>query len=163
MPDVNDGFDEADPQDGAEALDEENLDPAQQRGEMRTIEELPELLDVAQVKGDRDDDEAVALDADEFTDDAVDDADLEDDHELAYAAATDEREDDIDGLGPEDSFNEDRVAKGQIEGLDQVADADQAEGGEEDVTDFQKSDVSDADLKAMGYSETRGGQTRAKR
>jgi hypothetical protein len=163
MPDVNDGFDEADPQDGAEALDEDKLDPAEQRGEMRTFEELADVEDLTQARGDRDDDEALALDADEFTDDAVTDEDLEDDNELAYSAATEEREDDLDGLGPEDGFNEDRLATGQIDGLDEVADADQVEGGEDDVSNFQKADVSDADLRAMGYSETRNGETRAKR
>ena len=160
MPDVDDGFDD---QDGAEALDEDKLDPAEQRGEMRTFEELPDVEDVTQARGDRDDDEALALDADEFDEDAVTDADFEDDDELAYAAATEEREDDLDGQGPEDGFNEDRLAKGQIEGLDQVEDADQVEGGEDDVSNFQSKAVSDADLEAMGYAETRDGQTRAKR
>ena len=163
MPDLKDGFDEADPQDRAEVMDEDNLDLAEERNEMRTFEELPDVEDVTQAIGDRDDDEAVALDADEFTEDAMTDADLEDDNELHYRAATEEREDDLDGLGPEDDFNEDRVARGQVEGLDQVEDADQVEGGEDDISDFQRSDVSDADLSAMGYSETRGGQTRAKR
>jgi hypothetical protein len=163
MPDVNDGFDEADPQDGAEVLDEDNLDLAEERNEMRTFEELPDVEDVTRAAGDRDDDEALALDADEFTEDAITDADFEEDDELDYRAATAEREDDIDGLGPEDGFDEDRLARGQIEGLDQVEDADQVEGGEDDVTDFQRSDVSDADLRAMGYSEIKGGETRAKR
>jgi len=164
MPDVFDGRDdEADPQDGAEALDEDNLELESQRNERRTFEELPDVEDLTQAEGDRDDDEAVALDADEFDPDAVTDADLEDDNELEYRAATEEHEDDLDGLGPEDSFNEDRLAKGQIDGLELVQDADQVEGGEDDVTDFQRTDVSDADLDAMGYSETKGGETRAKR
>jgi len=164
MPDVFDGLDdEADPQDGAEALDEDNLELEGQRNERRTFEELPDVQDLTQAEGDRDDDEAVALDAAEFDPDAVTDADFEDDHELDYRAATEEREDDLDGQGPEDAFNEDRLAKGQIDGLELVEDADTVEGGEDDVTDFQRTDVSDADLDAMGYSETKGGQTRAKR
>jgi hypothetical protein len=162
MPDPNDAFDDADPQDGAEAFDEDNLDLAEERNEMRTFEELPDVLDVTQAQGDRDDDEAVALDADEFEEDAADDADTEEDHELDYRAATAEREDDLDGQGPDGVYNEDRVAAGGIEGLDQVGDADSVEGGEDDVTDFQATDLSDADLQAMGYSETRGGVTRAK-
>src|SRR5207253_2972750 len=112
MPDVppigvNDGFDEADPQDGAEVLDEDNLDLAEERNEMRTFEELPDVLDVTQADGDRDDDEALALDADEFDEDAMNDGDLEEDDELDYRAATEERQDDLDGLGPEDGFDED--------------------------------------------------------
>jgi hypothetical protein len=177
MPGTN--FENDDPdfdgQDQAEVMDESNLaggegdvalggdSPLSIGEDMRTFEELPDVEDYTQARGDSDDDEALALDADEFEEDAMDDADLEDDDELAYAAATEEREDDIDGLGPEDGFNEDRVARGQIEGLDEVKDADQVEGGEDDVTDFQATDVSDADLQAMGYSETRGGETRAKR
>jgi hypothetical protein len=164
MPDVYDGLDdEPDPQDGAEALDEDNLELEGERNERRTFEELPDLPDLTQALGDRDDDEAVAMDADEFTPDAITDADLEEDDELDYRAATEEREDDLDGQGPDDEFfNEDYVAKGQVSGLDEVADADQVEGGEDDVTDFQATDVSDSDLDAMGYSETKGGTTRAK-
>jgi hypothetical protein len=162
MPDLNDAFDDADPQDQAEALDEDNLDLAEERNEMRTFEELPDLLDVTQAAGDRDDDEALALDADEFDEEAVGDADTEEDHELDYRAASEEREDDLDGQGPEDGFNEDRVSARSIDGLDEVADADSVEGGEDDVTDFQATNLSDADLQSMGYSERRDGETRAK-
>ncbi len=130
---------------------------------MRTFEELDDVLDVTQAEGDRDDDEALALDADEFDEDAIDDNDTEEDHELDFHAASEEREDDLDGQGPEDGFNEDRLSARDVEGLDQVGDADTVEGGEDDVTDFQATDVSDADLQAMGYSENRGGEVRAKR
>jgi hypothetical protein len=162
MPDPHDAFDDADPQDGAEAFDEDNLDLAEERNEMRTFEELPDLLDVTQADGDRDDDEALALDADEFDEDAMDDNDSEEDHELDFRATTEEREDDLDGQGPDGAFDEDRPPRRSVEGLDQVADAGSVEGGEDDVSDFQASDLSDADLQSMGYSETRGGQTRAK-
>jgi hypothetical protein len=162
MPDLNDAFDDADPQNQAEALDEDNLDLAEERNEMRTFEELPDVLDVTQAAGDRDEDEALALDSDEFDEDAVDDADTEEDNELDFHAATAEREDDIDGQGPEDGYDEDRVSARNVEGLDQVADADTVEGGEDDVTDFQATNLSDADLQSMGYSENRGGETRAK-
>jgi hypothetical protein len=158
-----------DPQDQAEAYDESNtvggegvdsgLEPG---GEMRTFEELPELLDVTRAEGDRDDDEALALDADEFDPAAVDDADFEEDHELDYRAATEEHEDDIDGLGPEDGFAEGAVSAREIDGLTEVRDGDEAEGGEDDFTDFQAKGLRDEDLKDMGYSEERGGQTRAK-
>ena len=151
MPDMNDGLDGADPQDGAEALDEDKLDQDELRGEMRTFEEMPDVLDVTTADGDRDDDEAVALDASEFDPEALDDADTEEDHELDYRSATDEHEDDLDGQGPEDGFDEDRLPRGQIEGLKEVADADLAQGGEDDVTDFQAKTVSDADLQRMGY------------
>lgn len=162
MPDPNDAFDDADQQEGAETFDEDTLDPAEGRGEMRTFEELPDLLDVTQAEGDRDEDEALALDADEFDEAAIDEDDPEEDRELDFRAATEEREDDLDGQGPDGAYDEDRAPSRGLEGLDQVADADSVEGGEDDVSDFQAADLSDADLKDMGYSETRDGQTRAK-
>lgn len=158
-----------DSQDGAETFDESNtigeegldsgLEPA---GEMRTFEELPELMDMTRADGDRDDAEAVALDADEFDPEAVDEGDLEDDNELAYHAATAEHEDDIDGLGPEDDFAEGAVSAREIDGLTEVRDGDEAEGGEDDFTDFQAKGLGDEDLKDMGYSEDRNGETRAR-
>jgi hypothetical protein len=162
MPDPNDAFEDTDPQDGAESLDETNYDLSEGVGEMRTFEELPDVLDVTQAAGDRDDDEALALDADEFDEDAVGDADTEEDNELDFHAATEAREDDIDGQGPEDGYDEDRLSARSVTGLSEVGDAETVEGGEDDVTDFQATNVSDADLREMGYAETRGGVTRAK-
>ena len=140
MADYPDAFGDADSQDSAEVLDETNYDD--ELGEMRTFEELPDVLDVTQAVGDRDEDEGLALDADEFDEDAIDDDDLEEDNELDYRASTEEHEDDLDGL-------------------DEVRDAGEAEGGEDDVTDFQSKGLGDDDLKAMGYSEDRDGETRA--
>lgn len=162
MPDLNDAFDDAEPQDGAETLDETNYEESQGAGEMRTLEELPDVLDVTQAVGDRDDDEALALDAADFDEDAVGDADTEEDNELDFRSATEEHEDDLDGQGPEDGYNEDRLSARDIEGLEEVGDAGAVEGGEDDVTDFQATNLSDADLRSMGYSESRGGATRAK-
>jgi hypothetical protein len=131
--------------------------------DMRTFEELPDVLDVTQAVGDRDDDEALALDADEFDPDAIDDGDTEEDNELDYRAADEEHEDDLDGLGPEDGYNDDQLDTEEIEGLDQeVRDAEGVSGGEDDFTNFQARDVADEDLKRMGYAEDRGGETRAK-
>src|SRR5579871_3266119 len=104
---MSEPFDEPDAQDGAEALDEDNLELEGQGNERRTFEELPDVLDDTVREGDADEDEAVALDASEFDDDVVDDSDTEEDDELDYRAATEEREDDLDGLGPEDGFDED--------------------------------------------------------
>jgi hypothetical protein len=160
---MSDPYD-TDSQDGAEALDEAMLDENEELGEMRTFEELPDLLDLTRADGDRDDDEALALDADEFDEEAIDDDDLEEDNELDYRAATEEREDDLDGLGDEDGFNEDAMdLASSIEGLDEeVADADLVSGGEDDVSNFQSKGLGDEDLERMGYSETREGQTLAK-
>jgi hypothetical protein len=153
---------EADAQDSAEAMDETMLDENEELGDMRTFEELPELLDLTRADGDRDDDEAMAMDADEFDEDAVGDNDFEDDHELSYSSATAEHEDDLDGLGPEDDFDEDALRPNDIDGLEEVRDGGEAQGGEDDVTDFQARGLSDRDLQEMGYSEDRFGVTRAK-
>lgn len=155
---------EADSQDGAEAMDETVLDENEGLGEMRTFEELPELLDVTRADGDRDDDEALALDADEFDENAIADDDAEEDDELNYRAATQEHEDDLDGQGDEDGFNEDAMDVARsIEGLDEeVADASLVSGGEDDVSNFQSKGLSDEDLQDLGYSESRRGEILAK-
>ena len=143
MPDIreNDGYDD---QDGAEAFDEANLDEHEELNEMRTFEELPDLFDATRADGDRDESEAAALDADEFDEDAFDDGDLEEDHELDYRAAAYEDED--------QGFDEDQIAPDSLEGLDQVADAGVVSGGEVDFTNFQAKGLSDEDLLRMGYA-----------
>jgi len=165
-----------DPQDQAETFDESNVvggegdsalgfdSPVSPASEMRTFEELPDVEDFTQAAGDRDDDEALALDSGEFDPDAMTDADLEEDDELHYRAATEEHEGDLDGLGPEDGFNEDRTdARSDIDGLSEdVEDAGQVSGGEDDFTNFQSKALDDDDLKRLGYAEDRGGQTLAK-
>lgn len=132
--------------------------------DMRTFEEMPDVYDVTTRAGDRDRDEELALDADEFDLDAIDDDDTEDDNELDYAAVDAEREDDLDGLGDEPGagFDDDQLTASDIEGLDEVRDGDEVSGGEDDFTNFSARNVADEDLKRMGYSETRGGETRAK-
>jgi hypothetical protein len=145
-----------DGQEGAEAYDALLDDDGTGLGEERTFEELPEVEDLTQLAGDRDDDEALALDADEFDPDAVGDADTEEDDELDYRAATEEREDDLDGQGPEDGFNEARVAGSDIEGLEETGDALSVEGGEDDFTNFEAKRVDDADLEALGYAKPDG-------
>jgi hypothetical protein len=152
-----------DPQDQAEAFDESNLaggegdvalggdSPLSVGEDMRTFEELPDVEDLTQAAGDRDDDEALALDADEFDPDAVDDGDFEEDDELDYKAADEAREDDLDGLGPESTFDEGRVSRAEVSGLREVRDAEEAEGGEDDFTDFQATRLDDDDLDELGY------------
>lgn len=155
-----------DAQDNAEAFDETMFDEAEGVGEMRTFEELPDVFDMTQAVGDRHDDDAVAVDADRFSEEMFTEDDLEEDDELNPHAATAEREDEIDGLGGEagsGGFDEAAIGSDEIDGLEVVRDADAAEGGEDDFTDFQARDVSDADLQRMGYAETRGGRTVARK
>jgi hypothetical protein len=111
MPGVNSDPD-FDPQDSAEVFDEDNYNTDQQVGEMRTFEETPDVLDVTSARGDRDDDEAVSLDADEFEAEAFDDElDLEEDNELDYRAAADNAEDDETAL----------LGVAGVEGPDEIA------------------------------------------
>jgi hypothetical protein len=164
-----------DPQDQAEAFDESMTvggegsvglgddSPLAVGEDMRTFEEMPDVYDVTSKAGDRDDDEGLALDADEFDEDAVDDGDFEEDNELEYAAVDEDREDELDGLGPEDGYNDHKISAQEIDGLEEVRDAGEAEGGEDDFADFQTREVSDEDLIRMGYSEERDGEVRAKR
>lgn len=153
-------LDGQDAQDGAEAYDALLDDDGSELGEERTFEELPEVEDLTQVDGDRDDDEALALDADEFDPDSVDDADTEEDDELHYRAATAEREDDLDGQGPDDVYDEGRIARSEIDGLEETGDALDVEGGEDDFTNFEARKVDDADVEDLGYA---GPDGRAKR
>jgi hypothetical protein len=165
-----------DPQDQAETFDESMTvggegdvsladdSPLPVGEDMRTFEEMPDVYDVTSRFGDRDADEELALDADEFSEDAFDDGDVEDDDELDYRASDDEHEDDLDGLGAEAGalLNEEGFSTDEIEGLEETGDADEVSGGEDDFTNFQARNVGDEDLKRMGYSEDRGGETRAK-
>jgi hypothetical protein len=150
-----------DGQEGAEALDAMLDEEGASNLEGRTFEELPDVEDLTQAAGDRDDDEALALDADEFDPEAIDDADFEEDHELDYRAATEEHEDDIDGQGPElgDEPATAQASSTEIEGLEEVRDADEATGGEDDFTNFSSKNLDDADLERMGYAKGRRGPT----
>lgn len=148
-------LDGQDAQDGAEAYDALLDDDGSGLGEERTFEELPDVEDLTQVDGDRDDDEALALDADEFDPDAMTDADTEEDHELDYHAGTAEREDDLDGQGPDDGFDDARIAASDIDGLEESGDALTVEGGEDDFTNFEARKVDDADLADLGYAKPR--------
>ncbi len=164
-----------DPQDQAETFDESMTvggegdvslggeSPVTPAEDMRTFEEMPDVYDVTTRAGDRDADEELALDADEFDLDAIDDEDVEDDNELDYGAVDEEREDDLDGLGAEPgATDDDALSASDIEGLDEVRDRHEVSGGEDDFTNFSARDVGDEDLKRMGYSESRNGHTRAK-
>lgn len=60
MPGISEFDDGADPQDQAETQDEANLDDREEVGEMRTFEELPDLLDVTAQPEDDDQDGLMA-------------------------------------------------------------------------------------------------------
>lgn len=153
-----------DPQDQAETRDESmtvggegdhggRIRTFGEGDDMRTFEELPDVMDMTQATGDRSEDAEVALDADEFDEEAFGDGDLDDEDEDAYAAGSadsdiydDESSDDI-----VDDYDEDRVGSEEIEGLSEVRDADAVSGGEDDFTNFQSKNVGDENLRRMGY------------
>ena len=95
------GWDE---QDGAEVFDEDNQN-LDNGGDMRTLEELPDVLDVTHAAGDDDDDEALI--GEELDDDEI--IELE-----ADAAEADFEDDDLAGRMPE-ALDDDEVEEGAIE------------------------------------------------
>jgi hypothetical protein len=146
-----DGFDD---QDTAEALDETVVNDQEERSELRTFEELPDLFDDTRRVGDADDDEALEIDAADFDPERHFNADEleQDDEGLEFLSA-----DDTDLADEAVGFDENQIGEdGVIEGLDEVADAEQVSGGEDDFTNFQSKRVSDPDLKRMGYADSSG-------
>jgi len=139
-----------DDQDNAEVLDETHFD--EDRGELRTFEDLEDVFDETRREGDAGDDD-IALDADAFDpDEDFDPDELERDDDGADLLAADE----TDLTDEAQGFDEDRLDADSIEGLDEVADADQVSGGEDDFTNFQSKGVGDADLRRMGYTGPSG-------
>jgi hypothetical protein len=93
-----------DDQDGAEVFDEDNQN-LDNGGDMRTLEELPDVLDVTRASGDEDDDAARI--GEELDDDEI--IDLE-----ADAAEADFEEDQLAGRMPE-AYDDDDVEEGAVE------------------------------------------------
>ena len=85
MTDIDSGWDE---QDGAETLDE---DVVGRDGEMRTFEELPDVLDITQAEGDADDDDALI--AEDLDDDEI--VALEREADAGDGRAVDDRRPDV--------------------------------------------------------------------
>ena len=93
-----------DDQDGAEVFDEDNQN-LDNGGDMRTLEELPDVLDVTRASGDDDDDEAKI--GEELDDDEI--IQLETD-----AAEADLEDDDLAGRMPE-GLDDDDTEEGAVE------------------------------------------------
>ena len=99
-PDFDESLDE---QDQSEVFDEDNQ--SDDGGEMRTLEELPDVFDVTRAAGDEDDDEALI--GEELDDDEI--IDLE-----ADAGSTDIEDDSLRDRMPE-AFDDDSVGEEDIE------------------------------------------------
>lgn len=102
-----------DSQDSAEVFDEDNYNTNEQLNEMKTFEEAPDVLDVTTAVGDRDDEEALALDASEFDEVAFDlETELEEDNELDYRASAEDEGEDAARLGLEGAESPTELATG---------------------------------------------------
>jgi len=149
--------DAVDPQDSAERADETHLN--EDADEFTTLEDAPTAFDALEKVGDDDDEEALALDADELErprdldDEQIEGRELDDAEPDEYQPEVEWAE--AAGDDGADAAVEDALTADDIEGLDQVADADQVEGGEDDFTNFQSRNLSDEDIAALGYARRR--------
>ena len=133
-----------DPQDAAEAFDEDNLDPTE-ANKYRTFEENPDLLDLTRAEGDEDEDE----DDPEFL--ALEDEDLE---ETERVRTDGYDESDLDDVTDRDA--RDGVEDGEDEDspLVFVGDVDNLRGAQGSAAHFEpRAPLSDDDVEALGYSD----------
>lgn len=143
-------FDSEDDQAGAEALDETNL--TEDGRDIANFDTFNDVYDVTRADGDADDEDARVMDEDEFDPGSID-ADRIGDGELGEPLG--DYETDIGAAGTRDQGGgqEDDLAPGSIEGLDQVADADTVESSDDATPDFESGDLSDADVRDLGYGK----------
>jgi hypothetical protein len=152
---------EFDAQDQAEVFDEDTLldDEAQEPTEMRTFEELPDVLDLTQALGDGRD--VRAMDADEFNESDLDDEDLEDDEDVDDMIRDDLEDVSEDEDARSDDLDErDGVTRlaGDESDLEYVADVDPVtDPADDDADKYESRNVSDKDLRDLGY-QAQGGR-----
>jgi len=129
------------PQDTAEVFDEDRLnedDTGAPSAEMRTFEELPDVFDVTQRIGDREDDRP--LDEAEFSEELFDDDDLEEDPAAEVSA-----EEDPYGL-------EEVVSAPDEVSLDYLGDLEERRGAQSSAAHFEsRGELSTEDLEELGY------------
>lgn len=134
-----------DPQDTAEAFDEDNLDDTETY-KFRTFEENPDLLDLTRADGDEDEEDA----DEEFL--ALEDEDLDEEIERVRADGYDESDlDDVTDLDARDGVGEDGNDES---GLVFVGDVDNLRGAQGSAAHFEsRAPLSDDDVEALGYSD----------
>ncbi|HVE74112.1 MAG TPA: hypothetical protein VNA30_03340 [Mycobacteriales bacterium] len=159
---------EYDEQDQAEVFDEDNYsldgdgDPS---ADMKTLEELPDVLDVTRALGDSDvDDVHVAEDADEIEDEELDGLELEYDEDGEDDRLADDVEDEPDDnelLDEEDLDEADGVDEQEDDEaeLEYVEDVDETRSNAGRAAQHMESrgELSEADLEELGYRDE-GGQ-----
>lgn len=128
-------------QDTAEVFDEDNLEgddagPLEQQ--FKTFEELPDLFDDTARLGDGSADDR-SVDETEFTEDLIEDEDLED--PLAVRG-------DTEAYAEEDAGS----ASGEVE-LEFQADVEGSRGAQGSAAHFESRQLNDEDLRELGYQE----------
>ena len=156
---------EIDAQDQAEVFDEDNYDPdGDGASDMMTLEEMPDVFDVTRAVGDSDDDDARI--GEELDDD--DNVELQADETLA------DREDDELAARDAEAFDDEDEARDEYEAADDYGEAaaSAAPAGEaeleftgdvdgvtdpddEDAEAYEAGQMSDEDLRELGYQPTR--------
>lgn len=132
-----------DPQDAAEAFDEDNLDPTE-ANRFRTFEENPDLLDLTRADGDEDEDDA--------SDDSADDEDL--DEEIEAVRSDGYNESDLDDAVDLDAL--DHVSdQGESEAtLVYVGDVENLKGAQSSAAHFEsRAPLADDDIESLGYAD----------
>ena len=167
---MTDNIGEFDPQDQAEAFDEDiSRDPGQGPGpDMTTFEELPDVLDVTRALGDADVDDVLgAEDADEIDDEELsalgDDLAYEDDEDAEDDTIVDALEDepeDTNLYGDDDEDDLD-TADGMAAVAADEAELEYVESLDETTSNAgraarhleSRGELSDDDLEELGYKE----------
>lgn len=160
MPSDNYDFDA---QDQAEVFDEDNFDEdgGGAGGDMKTLEELPDVLDVTRALGDSED--VDAIDGDEFDEETFDEDDLdaEDDSDYAVADSLEDRPEDadtayVDGRFAVQGSSAEEADLEFTDDLDEVTDLDEDEA---DVFESER-ELTDETVADLGYpGEPERGQT----
>lgn len=137
---------DTDPQDTAEAFDEDNLDDTETY-KFRTFEENPDLLDLTRADGDADEDED---DDTEFL--ALEDEDLEEEIERVRTDGYDESDvDDVTDRDARDGVDDEEADESP---LIYVGDVDNLRGAQGSAAHFEpRAPLSDDDVEALGYSD----------
>ena len=148
-----------DPQDQAEVLDESNLTEA--GTDFVTFEEIEDenVQDLTQLIGDADDQAGESMDEEDFTEDAIDDEDLETDEDTPDELSDFVPEENLDDLEEGDIDEVDGVAalaEDEVE-LEYAGDLNDLENAESAAQDLEsEGELNDADLQELGYKDEQG-------
>lgn len=132
-----------DPQDAAEAFDEDNLDPTE-ANKYRTFEEIPDLLDLTRADGDEDDEE------DDVSTDGIDGDDLED--EIEAVRSDGYNESDLDDPVDLDALDHVSDQSADEATLVYVGDVENLKGAQSSAAHFEpRAPLADDDIESLGY------------